>query len=157
MSNIFKITEVVDMGIEKEKARRDFYDKVSKTFNEKELKDLFAKLRDWEVTHIEKFTEIKNSLEEDKTAENYPGQLTDYMQSLVDDKLYKQVSAEEFSRNIKDPIAAINYGIGFEKDAVLFFSELSKYAASSKKQAIDKLIDEEKQHIIYLINLRDKF
>lgn len=156
MSNVFKIAEVVDLGIEKEKVRRDFYDAVSKSFKEKEMKDLFTRLRDWEEVHIEKFTEIRDSLEQDEAIENYPGQLGDYMKSLVDDKLYKQVSAQEFSKNVATPISAVNYGIGFEKDAILFFSELSKYTGSSRKEVINKLIDEEKQHVIYLTQLRDK-
>ena len=49
------------------------------------------------------------------------------MKALVDDVLYNQVSAEEFSKNLKTPKSAIQYGIGFEKDAILFFNELLKY------------------------------
>jgi len=156
MASVFKLTEIVDMGIEKEKARRDFYDLVSKQFQEKELKDLFTRLRDWEDEHIKKFNEIRDTLNEPDSAESFPGEATSYVKTLVDDMLYKQVSAEQFSNNVKTPLSAIEYGIGFEKDAILFFVELATYAVSSKKEVIQKLVDEEKQHIIYLTELKKK-
>lgn len=156
MSNAFYLIEVVDMGIEKEKARRDFYGLVSKNFAEKEIKDLFIRLRDWEEAHIEKFTEIKNTLKESETTESYPGELKAYIKALVDDKLYKDVSASEFSKNIKTPLSAIFYGMGFEKDAIIFFSELARYVNSADKDVIEKLIDEERKHIVYLNELKEK-
>ncbi|KPK97599.1 MAG: hypothetical protein AMJ95_08210 [Omnitrophica WOR_2 bacterium SM23_72] len=152
--NIFHISEVVDLGIEKEKRRRDFYDLVAKSFQEEAPKKLFLRLRDWEATHIKRFTEIKESLGEEKSAESYPGELSAYMRSLVDDKLYNQVEPKEFSQNVKTVLDAIQYGLGFEKDAILFFSELKGYTSDTHKEVIQQLIDEEKQHIIYLLNLR---
>ncbi|MFH1458429.1 MAG: ferritin family protein, partial [Candidatus Omnitrophota bacterium] len=151
--NLFHISEVVDMGIEKEKKRRDFYDLAAKSFQEEEAKKLFLRLRDWEVTHIKKFTEIKESLGENESSESYPGELSAYMRSLVDDKLYNQATPAEFSKNVKTVLEAIQYALGFEKDAILFFSELKSYTSDTHKEVIQQLIDEEKQHIIYLVNL----
>jgi len=154
---LFNITEIVDMGIEKEKKRRDFYDLVSRTFADKEIKDFFTKLKDWEETHIKKFGEIKSSLNQDAATDSYPGELQDYITTIVDDKLYEEVSVVGFSKNVKSPLDAIRYGIGFEKDAIIFFSEFLPYISSREnKDAIEKLIDEEKQHVVYLVGLRKK-
>ena len=112
------------------------------------------RLRDWEVTHIKKFTGIKENLGESEAAESYPGELSAYMRSLVDDKLYNQITPQEFSKNVKTVLEAIQYALGFEKDAILFFSEFKPYTSDTHKEVIQQLIDEEKQHIIYLINLR---
>jgi rubrerythrin len=56
MANVFNAAEIIDMGIEKEKKRRDFYALVAESFSDEEIKGLFTKLRDWEETHIEKFS-----------------------------------------------------------------------------------------------------
>ena len=56
MANIFHVSEVVGLGIEKEIKRRDFYAEVARQFPQPELRELFEKLRDWEETHIKKFT-----------------------------------------------------------------------------------------------------
>ena len=121
------------------------------------MKKLFSRLRDWEDEHIKKFSAIRETVNIDETQESYEGELTEYMKALVDDVLYEQVSAKEFSKNVKSPKIAIQYGIGFEKDAILFFNELLQYMEPVHTEKIQLLIDEEKKHIIYLAELRQKY
>ncbi|MDD5437130.1 MAG: ferritin family protein [Candidatus Omnitrophica bacterium] len=157
MPNLFNAAEVIDMGIEKERKRRDFYGYVADKFKEKDLKELFSRLRDWEDTHIKKFSEIRSTLEESETTEFYKGEFADYVKATVDDLLYNQVSAEWFSKNVRSPLAAIQYGIGFEKDAILFFNELLKYMSPHHTEKVRELIDEEKKHLVYLTELKQKY
>ena len=154
--NVFSISEIVDMGIEKEKKRRDFYAMVSEYFKDKNMKELFLKLKNWEEEHIKKFSEIRDSIKEPKETETYEGEMSAYMRALVDDKLYSHVLPASFSKNIKTPMDAISYSIGFEKDAILFFNEMVRYAVDSRKEMVKKLVDEEKKHIVYLALLRQK-
>jgi rubrerythrin len=156
--SVFNIAEVIDMGIEKEKKRRDFYGLVSEKFNNKlDLKDLFGRLRDWEDQHIKKFTQIRESVNIDEAMDSYPGELEEYMKALVEDRIYSEVSPVNFSKNVTSPLIARQYGIGFEKDAILFFKELLKYMEPVHRQIVAELIDEEKQHIIYLVALRKNY
>ena len=157
MPNVFNIAEVIDLGIEKEKKRRDFYGRVSKAFEEDDMKKLFSRLRDWEDEHIKKFAQIRDTVNVDESHESYEGELAEYMKALVDDILYNQVSAEDFAKNVKSPKTAIQYGIGFEKDSILFFSELLIYMEPVHTGKVRILIDEEKKHIIYLSELRRKY
>lgn len=155
--SILKLVDVVDIGIEKEKARRDFYEQVSRHFDDGEIRDLFQKLRDWESTHIKKFETIRSTLESRQIAESYPEEMQHYINALVDDRLYHEVSGDEFAKNVKDPVQAIQYGIGFEKDAILLFMELARYVQESNKDVIEKLMDEERQHVVSLLKLRKKY
>jgi rubrerythrin len=157
MANVFNAAEVIDLGIEKEKKRRDFYGLVATRFKENDMKDLFSRLRDWEDEHIKKFTDIRNSVEESEMVESYDGEREAYMKSLVDDMLYSQVSADAFSKNVTSKLSAITYGIGFEKDAILFFNELLTYMTPHHREKIQELINEEKKHIIYLSELKKKY
>jgi rubrerythrin len=157
MANVLSIEDVVDLGIQKEKARRDFYARVAEHFKEAEMKQLFSKLRDWEAVHVERFSKIKSSLGALPKTESYPGEMEAYMMSLVDDRFYSEVSPGQFADTIKTPVDAINYGIMFEKDAILFFIEMAKYAQSDQKDVIMELMEEERTHVIYLIKLKKKF
>ena len=121
------------------------------------MKELFSRLRDWEEEHIKKFTAIRASTQTYETAESYEGELASYIKYAVDDVLYDQVTAKWFAYNIKEPLEAITYGIGFEKDAILFFSELLKYMMGPNKEKVEEIIDEEKKHLIYLSELRAKY
>ena len=157
MANVFNAAEVIDMGIEKEKKRRDFYALCAETFKDKKLKDLFSQLRDWEGEHIKKFTDIRNSVEESEVAENYQGEFEAYIKSLVDDMLYNQVSPKEFSRNVQTPLSAIAYGMSFEKDAIIFFTELLQFMTHHHREKIEELINEERKHLIYLAELKKDY
>ncbi len=157
MANVFSAAEIIDMGIAKEKKRRDFYGYAAKKFKAKDMKELFTKLRDWEEEHIKKFTQIRNSTETYEIQESYQGEFASYIKFVVDDMLYKQVSAPWFAKNVKKPITAIQYGIGFEKDAILFFGELLRYMMGPNKEKVGELIDEEKKHLIYLSELKAQY
>ncbi|UCC95919.1 MAG: ferritin family protein [Candidatus Omnitrophota bacterium] len=154
--NIFNAAEIVDLGIEKEKKRRDFYGLVAEKFENKDLKELFTKLKEWEELHIKKFTEIRGKVKDEEPVESYEGELATYMQVLVDDKLYAEVMPDNFSDNVKSPLRAIQYSIGFEKDAILFFNELLPYTSARNKDLIIELTKEEKKHIVYLHELRSR-
>ena len=157
MSNVFNAAEVIDMGIAKERKRRDFYGYVAENFKEKDMKELFSRLRDWEDTHVKKFSEIRASLEESETSESYTGEFAAYVKATVDDLLYTQVSPQWFSKNVRTALVAIQYGIGFEKDAILFFNELLRYMTPHHKEKVRELIEEEKKHLIYLSELKQKY
>jgi len=156
-NNVFNAAEAIEMGIEKERKRRDFYGYVAEKFEAKDMKELFSKLRDWEETHIKKFSEIKASLEESEATESFAGEFAEYMKAAVNDLLYNQVSAKWFAENIRTPLSAIQYGIGFEKDAILFFYELLKYMLPYHKDKVAELIEEEKKHLIFLTALERKY
>ena len=142
------------MGIAKEKKRRDFYGMVAKKFKDKKMQELFTQLRDWEEEHVNKFTGIRNSVEDSEVVESYQGEFEAYIKALVDDIQYKQVSSANFAKYVRNPLAAIKYGMGFERDAILFFGELMRHMTPSHQEKILELINEEKKHLIYLAKLK---
>lgn len=157
MANVFNAAEVIDLGIEKERKRRDFYAIAAEKFKDKDMKELFTRLRDWEETHIKKFAQIRDSLEESEVTETYEGEFLSYLKATVDDILYKQISPEWFSKNVSASLVAIKYGIGFEKDAILFFNELLRYMNPNHEEKVQALIEEEKKHLLYLTELKKKY
>ncbi len=155
--NVFNAAEVIDMGIAKERKRRDFYALVAKKFKDKEMRELFTELKGWEEEHIQKFTDIRNSVEESEVIESYQGEFEAYIKSLVDDMLYKQVSAANFVKYVRNPLAAIRYGMGFERDAILFFGELLRHMTPKHQEKIAELINEEKKHLMYLAGIKTRY
>ena len=152
--NIFNARELIDMGIAKEKKRRDFYGLAADRFQDAGLRKLFTDLQAWEETHIKRFSEIRESVKELEATDSYPGELDSYINAIIDEKLYNDVSPDNFSRNVKDPIDAVKYGIGFEKDAILFFREVIAFMPAAKRPSIESLIEEEKKHLLYLVELK---
>ncbi len=155
MANILQPAEIVEIGIEKEKKRRDFYAIAAERFSgRKELADLFARLRDWEVQHIRKFEQIRDTVVKAQYAESYEGETQAYMDALVDGELYARITPESFASLVHSPEEALDRGIGFEKDAILFFSQLTKFVDEKSGEIVKTLINEEKQHVLYLFEMK---
>ena len=110
---LFNAAEIADIGIEKEKKRKEFYARVAEKFTDKDIRAVFTQLRDWEDMHIKKFSEIRGKISQPEATDSYPGEAGDYVKSLMDDTLYKEVSSEQFARKVTTPLSAIQYGIGF--------------------------------------------
>jgi rubrerythrin len=153
--NILQPAEIVEIGIEKEKKRRDFYALAAERFKgEEELGKLFTRLRDWEIEHIRKFEAIRDSVQKAQYTESYPGETEGYMDAIVDSDLYAKITPEKFQEIVKTPLDAIDRGIGFEKDAILFFSRLASFIDSASSEIVDRLVKEEQQHMLYLFNMK---
>ncbi len=145
----------MEMGIEKEKKRRDFYTKLSTIYQDARLVKLFSDLSLWEEEHVAKFTLIKSSLGELQEAkESYDGELANYIEAFLDDKLYYEIDSDKFHDKVKLPDDALTMAMHFEKDAIIFFTELFNLVDPEHKPTIKKLIDEEKQHLLQLYNMR---
>jgi rubrerythrin len=153
MPNILQPAEIVEIGIEKEKKRRDFYAIAADRFKDHaELAELFGRLRDWEEEHIKKFSEIRDQVSKAQYTESYAGETESYMRALIESELYNEVTPEAFAEKIKTPAEALDMGIRFEKDAILFFNGLSRFVDEKSKKIAEKLIEEEQQHMLYLFN-----
>jgi rubrerythrin len=155
VANILQPAEIVEIGIEKEKKRRDFYALAAEHFKgKKELAALFTRLRDWEEEHIRRFQQIRDTVSQAQYTESYSGETEAYMDALVDSDLYSKITPEKFASIVASPIDALNRGIGFEKDAILFFGGLARFIDAKSKEIVDKLIKEEQQHMLYLFNMK---
>ncbi len=153
MPNILQPAEIVEIGIEKEKKRRDFYALAADHFKDQaELAKLFGQLRDWEEEHIKKFGEIRDEVSKAQYTESYAGETEAYMRALIESELYNDVNPEAFAKKISTAADALDMGIRFEKDAILFFSGLSRFVDEKSKKIAEKLIEEEQQHMLYLFN-----
>ncbi|HVO76952.1 MAG TPA: ferritin family protein [Candidatus Bathyarchaeia archaeon] len=155
VADILQPADIVDIGIEKEKKRRDFYALAAEHFKAKqELSALFARLRDWEIEHIKRFEEIRGTVSRAQYTESYAGETEAYMDALVDADLYAAITPEKFAGLVKTPLEALDRGIGFEKDAILFFSQLSRFIDPRSREIVDRLVNEEKQHLLYLFKMK---
>ncbi len=154
---VLQPSDIVDIGIEKEIKRRDFYALAAEHFSDSaELAGLFGRLRDWEEAHIKKFERIREDVKGGNYAESYAGEIHEYMAAVVNSDLYEDLDAESFALAIKTPEEALDAGIGFEKDAILFFGGLASFVDPKSREVIQELIDEEQQHMLQLFEMKKK-
>jgi rubrerythrin len=79
-----------------------------------------------------------------------------YMDSVIDDRLYSDMDSEEAVQRAISTKEALRLAIGFEKDAILYFSEFLPYMGEQDRKIVEDLIEEEKGHIRMLSALRKR-
>ena len=155
MGNIFAGSEIVEIGIQIEKNGRDFYHTlVNKSKNQK-AQDLFRYLEGEEEKHIAVFQKILDSVHKYEPPESYPGEYFAYMNALASEYVFTQKDkGSQTAKNTKSDTEAIDLGIGFEKDSIVFYEGMKKVIPEYDLKVVDQLIEQEQSHLRQLSDLK---
>jgi multimeric flavodoxin WrbA len=155
MGNIFSAGEIVEMGIEIEKNGRDFYNAVTALSNTPAIKEVFKYLAGEEEKHIKVFENILSEIKKYEPSEAYPGEYFAYLKALSEEHVFtKKRKGLDIAKKVKNDKEAIELGIGFEKDSILFYYEMKKVVLEGEHKAIGALIEQEQEHLRKLSELK---
>ena len=155
MANIFSGSEMVQIGIQIEKNGRDFYNVLEKQSTDEKSKEIFRYLSREEEKHIKVFEEILSSAENYEPAEAYPGEYSNYMITLASESIFTQAGkGAELAKKVKSEKEAVEKGIGFEKDSIIFYEGMKKVVLGYSVGLVEQLIVQEQLHLKKLIELR---
>jgi len=157
MGNIFAGSEIVELGIQIEKNGRDFYRTLMVQSKNPKAVDIFKYLAIEEEKHIAVFQKILSSLENYQPAEAYPGEYFAYMNALASEYVFTQRNkGEEIAKSIKSDKEAVEKGIGFEKDSIIFYEGMKKVVLEYDQKVVAALIAQEQMHLRQLTELKNK-
>lgn len=155
MGNLFTGSEIVELGIQIEKNGRDFYGTLSSNSKNPQIKEIFGHLAGEEEKHISDFQEILNNLEKYEQTESYPGEYFAYMNALAGEYVFTQKDkGREIAVNAKNDTDAVELGIGFEKDSIIFYEGMKTAVRDPEQKVIERLIAQEQIHLRRLIDLK---
>lgn len=156
MVNIFAGSEIVELGIQIEKNGRDFYNALVEQLKNQKAKETFKYLAGEEEKHIAIFQNILDSVHKYEPPESYPGEYFAYMNALARDYVFTQKDkGREIGKNVKGDKEAINLGIGFEKDSIIFYVGMKKVVPEYDHKIVDKLITQEQDHLRQMSELKE--
>lgn len=157
MSNIFSGAEVVEIGIQIEKNGRDFYNALVQKSKELKSKGIFEYLAKEEERHIKAFQGILDKLQNYEPPQTYAGEYVAYMNALAGEYVFTQKDkGEEMASRVKSDREAINLGMGFEKDSIVFYEGIKKVVPEYELKVINELITQEQEHLRKLLELKGK-
>jgi rubrerythrin len=151
----FSVREIIEQAIQTEKLGNEFYKKMAVKFHDnKELKKLFETLSAHEVRHGNSFVALKEKVK-DEEPEGWD-EVTPYLRAIVDSEFFlgkdKCLPSLE---HVKTALEAVDFALCFERETLLYYYTLRE--ATKEKEILDKIIREEKSHIIWLNNLKKSF
>ncbi|UCE05615.1 MAG: ferritin family protein, partial [bacterium] len=134
----------------------DFYKTMAHNATNVQLREGYNQLAEEEKKHIDNFERLRDSIEKIDTSriDNWD-EVSLYFKALIDTKVLptspeKNTLVQEF----KDEIGAIHISISFEKDTILFLQELNRWVNPEDQKLIEKLIEEEKSHVLKLLQMK---
>ncbi len=155
MGNIFAGSEMVELGIQIEKNGRDFYDTLAKKSRNKKAAEIFRYLSGEEKKHIEVFQGILNRTEKYEPAGLDADDYFEYMNILAGEYIFtRKGKGEQIAKRIKGSKEAVNMGIGFEKDSIIFYEGMKKAVPQYDLKIVDELIRQEQSHLRILTDLK---
>ncbi len=155
MGSIFAGSEIVELGIEIERNGRDFYNTLAKKSKNQKAADIFKYLSDEEEKHIKVFQDILNKTEKYEPSGLDADDYFAYMNALASEYVFTQKDkGEEIAKTIKNDKEAVNMGIGFEKDSIIFYEGMKKAVPEYGLKIINELIMQEQSHLKKLSDLK---
>jgi len=141
------LKDYLDVALKIESKGFEVYSKLSEEFDG-EISDLFKDLAEQERQHGVLF---KKMFEKYQNMEITPDRDDDermgYLTSFAELSIFPKLSGEQKPKNLRE---ALDMAVAVEKDSILFYSDLLKFFPEDN-QALDKIIDEEKRHMMELI------
>lgn len=155
MGNIFAASEIVELGIQIETNGRDFYNTLVKQSKNKKAEDIFKYLAGEEEKHIAAFQKILDNTEKYEPPKIYADEYLAYMNALAGEYIFTQKDQGELiAKKIKGDLEAVDTGIKFEKDSIIFYAGIKKVVPEYGHKIVEELIRQEENHLRQLIDLK---
>lgn len=157
----FNADEVFEMGMDIEQNGEAYYRKAVELTEDPEIKKIFEELMVAEQAHYETFKKLRENLPAKDTTpivSDPEGQEYLYLDALVKSRLFNNVrEAENVCADRCDPVSVLQGALTFEKDTILFFTEMKgRTREDLGKTEIDRLIAEEREHIVWISGMIKK-
>ncbi len=158
MNENFTAQEIIEIAIEIEKNGREFYQIMADSSKTVPLRNLFNYLSAEEDKHRQKFEEILKSAGGYQISDlYYATEYMGYMKAIADERVFtKDISYIDLVRQLTSPKQAIDIAISFEKDSIIFLHELQDAVDGIDKKIVQKLLNEERDHIRKLSQMRSQ-
>lgn len=155
--DIFKAGDILKVAVQIEKNGLAFYSQIKERSKNFPVAEVFGFLAKEEEKHRKAFEELLEKGSNYAPAESYPGEYELYLQALAGENIFKkEADLKKMAQELKSDSQAIDLGIGFEKDSIIFYNEMKNFVNRADFAIIEKIIAEEKEHLLKLFSLKMK-
>ncbi|MBP7216533.1 MAG: hypothetical protein KBA46_04525, partial [Candidatus Omnitrophica bacterium] len=109
-----------------------------------------------EARHITTFTKLLSKVEQYQPTEAFPQEYFSYMNALASDHVFTQKDkGKALAGKVHTALEAVDMGIGFEKDSIIFYEGMKKVVPASDQKIVDELIQQEQYHLRRLTDIKN--
>lgn len=153
MAVFFSGIEVLQVAVKIEENGILFYEQLELNTRRAELKTTYEYLAGQEKLHKQAFTKMQESAGKSYTVESYPGEEAAYLKSLADSILFTPDKVAEMAKKANDR-EALDMALTFEKDSILFYSDMLGIVRRDDRKVVEWVIAQEKSHVKRILDLK---
>lgn len=156
LKDSFNAVEVIEMAKNIEKNGASFYKTQAEQVENPDLKEMLSRLSKEEQNHYQRFVDLAERIDEGVKKESnyvYDQDVSSYLQALVEFSVFPDEDVVE----VGSVDQALLYATRAEKESIIFYQEMVSHNSGETEKMLKKLIQEEKQHLVDLVEYRDKF
>ncbi len=156
---VFTAGELYDIAVGIEKNGAAYYGSLSEVAADEELKDIYRGLADMERHHIAVFQSLRAGAGSGPVVPPVDeAEYEAYLKALIDSSVFTDDSvAKQLARNAAGPGEALQLALGAEKDSILFYSEMRDLVPQREREAVERIITEERKHVRELSDLKKRY
>lgn len=144
------MNDLVSIAAQIEANGQVFYSDLAQIQQNPELKEFFTRLAEQERTHQQIFKALAQKVEQSVSISNWiEDEVSGYLKSFAQVSIFPAMEKAKQNLTLRQ---AFDIAINVEKDSIIFYSELLKYAGDERK-SIEIIINEEKKHLIDLLKV----
>ncbi|MGB2630036.1 MAG: hypothetical protein WBD24_00035 [Candidatus Omnitrophota bacterium] len=157
MDEIYTSKDIIEMVVQAKGRGVELYITLARNSENYHVSQLFAEFAKDEQKHkleLEKWLDYLSGAERE---EAYPGERSLYLKALVDANTYSCDSMQKKALNTTiSEEEALQAGINFEKDFMLFLHDLKQHITKGSESTVDSLLEEEIRHFREMFYLKGK-
>ena len=157
MDKEYTSKDIIEMAVQAKGRGVELYMLLARSSENYHVSMLFAEFAKDEQRHRIQLEKWLASLAKARHEEAYPGERSLYLKALVDANTFVCDNAKKqaLEKNINEE-EALQAGITFEKDFMLFLHDLKQHVSGDGEDTIDMLIDDEIRHLREMFHLKEK-
>jgi len=156
----YNAMEICRIGIEVERNGREYYLQAHRQVTDENLKPVLLRLADEELAHERTYQRILEKLQADAQATEaccFDEEYGRYLEALAASRTFTDaLPVATFLAGVATPAEILVRAMDFEKDAILWFTEIRKWVDADDQPVIDQFIAFEKEHLTILLNELEK-
>lgn len=160
MGVTFDAADMLEMAIEIERNGQKFYKKAAQIVKDAKTKLFLLDIADMEAEHEKTFQKMKETLPlKEKRIVDPDNEASLYLQAMADGNVFDMRTDLSNKLAGRETIEEIfKMAIGAEKDSIIYYIGIEDYTEDEEdKKKVDKIIEEERGHILALYENLKKY
>jgi rubrerythrin len=151
MENVFSPQDILHVAVQVENKGASLYGVLEGKARVEKVKEVWAYLKKQEQLHAEIFQKMLDNIGDYFIYETGQREYSAYFKAIASEYIITQSLVEgQIERPPSSDREAIDFGIYVEKESILTYSALKDYVQPGRQADIDKVIREEKKHLVEL-------